>query len=402
MSLAFEEMRAGVAEGFRQRLDCRIDQLLVAEIGECQRIGARDQPVQHAVAADIVPRTFDVNAAAAERLGHPPRARNLVAPERLVEQDRDAQIVSRTIEVSDVLDHRMAQQFAVPVHGGQPRMRQAHHDEVVLLGDRPLAVHHVDGVAPGIRLADLQNPMVQLNVGLDFTSQAVDELLVAVLDRVEANVAVHIHHEVLQRIEPVGVVRLGGDVRPRHHFQEALGDRIGDFAVQQFLGAHVGPGMFVVVCADALIVFRGRHHLGAELAEILDRLGGLRAVFAAHTRHVVQQFAVKLHLLGVHRDGLQAEMLDQLPQRIRTRHRVVIDLGDARLVHRRRGIEFLGQDFPADAIGRLVDRDAAKRPKFLLEVPGAHQATRATAYNRKIEHVVLRPSPGARSGFKPV
>ena len=134
-------------------------------------------------------------------------------------------------------------------------MRQAHHDQIVFLGDRPLAVHHVDGVAAGVCLADLENPVVQLDVGFDLALQAMDELLVAILDRVEADIALHIHHEVLQGIQPIGVVRLGGDVGTRHHFQEALRNRICDFAVQQFLGADVRPRMLVVVRADAFIVF---------------------------------------------------------------------------------------------------------------------------------------------------
>ncbi len=402
MGLAFQEMRAGIAERFRQRFDRRVDQFLVAEIGEGQRVGSGDQPVQHTMPADIVPRTFDVDAAAAEGFGHPPRARNLVAPERLIEQDRHPQVMRRAVEIGNVLYHRMAQQFAVPAHRGEPRVRQAHHNQIVFLGDRPLAVHHVDGVAAGIRLADLQNPVVQLDVGFDFTLQAMDELLVAILDRVEADIALHIHHKVLQGVEPVGVVRLGGDVRARHHFQETLRNRIGNFAVQQLLGADVRPRMLVVVRADAFIVFGRRHHLGAQLAEILDRLRGLLAVFAAHAGNVVEQFAVKLNLLGVHRNGLQSEMLDQFAQRVGTRHRVVVDFGDARLVHRRRGVEFFRQYLTADAIRCLVNGDTAKRPKFLLEVPSAHQPAWATANYCQIEHDVLRPSPASHSGLEPV
>jgi hypothetical protein len=58
MRLAFEEMRAGIAERGRQRFQRGVDQGLVAEIGEGQRVGARDQPVQDAVLADIVPRAL--------------------------------------------------------------------------------------------------------------------------------------------------------------------------------------------------------------------------------------------------------------------------------------------------------------------------------------------------------
>ena len=157
--------------------------------------------------------------------------------------------------------------------------------------------------------------------------------------------------------------------------------------------------MLVVVGADAFVIFDRRHHVGAALAERLDRGRGLRAVFAAHARHVVEQFAVELDLLGVHRNRLQAEMLDQLAQRIGTGHRVIVDLGDAGLVHRGRGIELARDDLAADPVGRLVDRDAAEIAELLLQIPGAHQPAGAAANDCKIEHVfsvVLRPPP--RSG----
>ena len=146
--------------------------------------------------------------------------------------------------------------------------------------------------------------------------------------------------------------------------------------------------MLVVVGADAFVIFDRRHHLGAALAERLDRIGGLGAVFAAHARHVVQQFAVELHLLGIHRNGLQAEMLDQFAQRIGAGHRVVVDFGDAGLVHRGRGIERAGDDLAAEPVGRLEDGDAAEVAELLLEIPGAHQPARAAANDCKIEHVV--------------
>jgi hypothetical protein len=90
VDLAFHEMGAGVAERGRQRFQRGVDQFAIAEIGERQRVGTGDQPVQHPVLADVVARAFVVNAAAAERLRHEPGAGDLVTPERLVEQDRDA------------------------------------------------------------------------------------------------------------------------------------------------------------------------------------------------------------------------------------------------------------------------------------------------------------------------
>ena len=130
MDLAFHEMIAGIAERCRQRFQRGVDQFLVAEIGKRQRIGTRDQPVQDAVLADVMARALVVDAAAAERFRHEPGAGDLLAPERFVEQDRDPQIMRGPVEIGDVLDHRLAQLFAVPAHGGEPGMRQAHHHQI--------------------------------------------------------------------------------------------------------------------------------------------------------------------------------------------------------------------------------------------------------------------------------
>ena len=168
------------------------------------------------------------------------------------------------VEIGDVLDHRLAQLLAVPAHGRQPGMRQAHQHQIEVPRLRPLAVHHVELVAAGFGLADLEHAVIELDVGVDFGAQAVDQLLVAVLDRIQADIAVDIHHEVLQRVEAVGVVALGREVGARHHLEEALGGGIADFLVEQFLAGHVGPGMFVVVRADAFVIFERRHHLASS------------------------------------------------------------------------------------------------------------------------------------------
>ena len=401
VNLAFQKMVAGVAERRRQRLQRGVDQFLVAEIGKRQRIGTGDQPVQHAVLADVVARAFVVNAAAAERFRHEPGAGDLLAPERLVEQDRNPQVMRRPVEIGDVLDHRLAQLFAIPAHGREPGMRQAHQHEIEIPRLRPLPVHHVELIAARAGLADLEHPVIELDVGIDFGAEALDQLLVAVLDRIQADIAVDIHHEVLQRIQSVGIVAFGRDIRSRHHLEEALGGGIVDFLVEHFLAGHVGPGMLVVVSADAFVIFDRRHHVGAALAECLDRSRGLRAIFAAHARHVVEQLAVELHLLGVHRNRLQAEMLDQFAQRIGAGHRIIVDLGDACLVHRGRGIEFARQDLAADPVGRLVDRHAAEIAELFLQIPGAHQPARAAANDCKIQHicsVAPRPRPASGNG----
>ena len=283
-------------------------------------------------------------------------------------------------------------------------MRQAHQHQIEIPRLRPLPVHHIELVAARIGLADLEHAMVELDVSIDFRAQAFDQLLVAVLDRIQADIAVDIHHEVLQRIQAVGVVGLGRNIRARHRLQKAPGNGIIDLLVEYFLAGHVGPGVLVVVGADAFIIFDRRNQIAAALAERFDRSRGLLTILAAHARHVVEQLAVKMHLLGVHRYRLQAEMLDQFPQRIRAGHRIIVDFGDAGLVHRRRRIEFARDDLAPDAVGRLVDRDAAEVAELFLQIPGAHQPARAAAYDCKIQHVfsvALRPPCLRSSRSKP-
>ncbi|MFK4531629.1 hypothetical protein ABIF90_009610 [Bradyrhizobium japonicum] len=396
VDLAFHEMRTRIAERGRQRFQCGVDQLLIRQIGEGQRVGAGNQPVQHAVLADVMTRALVVDAAAAEGFRHEPGAGNLPAPERCVEQDRDAQIVRGTIEIRDVLDHRLAELLAFPAHGREPRMRQADQHEVEVARLRPLAVHHLQLVAAGRRLADGEHAVIELDVGVDLRLQALDQLLVAVLYGIEADIAVDIHQIVLERVEPVGVVAFGRDVGARHHLEETLCGFVLDRLVEHLLGGLVGPGILVVVRADALVIFDRRHRLGAAVPERLDRSRSLGAVFAAHARDVVEELAAELHLLGVHRNGLKSEMLDQLAQRIGTRHRVVVDLGNAGLVHRRRGIEFARDDLAAEPVGGLVDGDAAEVAELTLQVPGAHQPAGAAAYDCEIKHmssVVSGPAP---------
>ena len=302
----------------------------------------------------------------------------------------------RPVEVSDVLDHRGPQLLVVPAHGREPVVRQAHHDEVEVARLRALAVHHVEAVAASFALSDLQHAIIELDVGIDLLAQALDDLLVAVLDGIEADIAVDIHHEVLQRIQPVGVVALGGKVGARHHLQKPLGDRVLDLAIEQLFAVDEGPGVLVVVRADAFIVFLRRDHLGAALAERLDGIGSRIAVLAAHAAHVIQHFAVELHLLGVYRNGLQAEMLHEVAQRVRSQHRIVIDFGDARLIQRRRRIELFRQNLAAEALGRLENGHLAERPELLTQIPGGHQAARPSPYNSQIQHFAPSSDAAAR------
>ena len=58
-------------------------------------------------------------------------------------------------EVKDVSHGGIGpRQQPLPTHGGEPGMRQAHHHQIEVARPRPLAVHHVEAIAPFLGLAD--------------------------------------------------------------------------------------------------------------------------------------------------------------------------------------------------------------------------------------------------------
>src|SRR5262249_1240775 len=161
-------------------------------------------------------------------------------------------------------------------------------------------------------------------------------------------------------------------------------------------------------------------HVGRDaFAELLDRSRGLLAEFATHARHIVEQHAVELHLLGIHWNGLQPEVRDQLAQRIGAGHRVVVDFGDTRLIRRGRGIEFAGDHLASQAIGSLEAGNASemvtgkRAPRFFLRYQGlmrppgppptiarsniVHSAASAAPLPRKARGLI----PLSKSAFHP-
>ena len=124
MHLRLDQMREGIAQRGRQRFQRRLDQRLVVEIGIGQRVDAGDQPVEHAVAADIVPGALDIDAAAAEALRHEPGALDLALPERLVEQRGDAQVMRRPVEMGEMAAHALAQPAFAEIDGTEPVVRR--------------------------------------------------------------------------------------------------------------------------------------------------------------------------------------------------------------------------------------------------------------------------------------
>ncbi len=151
--------------------------------------------------------------------------------------------------------------------------------------------------------------------------------------------------------------------------------------------------MIIVVLADALIILERAHFLRHRLAEGEDRVGGLVAIALAHVADAIDDMAINAQGIGIHRHGLEAEAFDQFAQRVRPDHRVIIDFGDALLIHRAALAECLGDDLATQPVGRLEDRDLGQIADFFLDVEGVHQPAGAAANNRQFDHGVFRSCP---------
>jgi len=72
-----------------------------------------------------------------------------------------------------------------------------------------------------------------MDVGVDLRPQAVDQLLVAVLDRIQADIAVISITKFFSALSPL-VLWASVAISIAHHLEEAFRGRILDLAIQQF------------------------------------------------------------------------------------------------------------------------------------------------------------------------
>jgi hypothetical protein len=147
MHLAFDDAIAGLTvEVIGQRLERPPDERPIVGVAERQGVGAGQQPAQHAVFTRIVSRTFVVHAAAAEGVEHEPRTGDAPAPERPLEEDRNAQVVAGPVVVGHVSRHRTAQLRARKFNGMQPVVRQCDDDGIEVFLNNGSALPNTHGV----------------------------------------------------------------------------------------------------------------------------------------------------------------------------------------------------------------------------------------------------------------
>jgi len=86
-------------------------------------------------------------------------------------------------------------------------------------------------------------------------------------------------------------------------------------------------------------------------------------------------------------------MLDQFAERIGPGHRVIVDLGDAGLVHRGRRIEFARENLAAEPVGGFKDGDTAKFASFRFQYQALISRQAAATIARSSMIVPSSPAP---------
>src|SRR5215471_19935150 len=97
MHASLNEHIASSLELLWQCIQDTLDQRLIVQIAERQGITAGQQPPEHAIAPSVVPGAFVVDTTAIKRIAHEPCVGDVLAPERVLEQERNAQIMRRPV-----------------------------------------------------------------------------------------------------------------------------------------------------------------------------------------------------------------------------------------------------------------------------------------------------------------
>ena len=164
-----------------------------APMPHCRRSGNRGRPT-----AEIMPRTFVVNAASIEGIEHPPGPIQIFAPERALEQQGRPQIMTRPVEIGDMIDHRPLKLGASPVDNRKRGQRQRQHDKV--------GIDHLNRTAcPTVRRTVLSSMGCTECTGVlsrtsasRWSRQSMNDLLVAAIDRIDVKISIDVHEDVLQ------------------------------------------------------------------------------------------------------------------------------------------------------------------------------------------------------------
>src|SRR5439155_18747392 len=89
-----------------------------------------------------------------------------------------------------------------------------------------------------------------------------------------------------------------------------------------------------------------------------------------------------------HAHRVEAELGDELPNRIGAEVRVVVDLGDAGLVGDRRRLEPLGDDLAAEPWTRFEERRLTQVRTVFLKEMGGKQSTGTAADDGNTRHEI--------------
>ena len=171
MHPAFYEKLAPMRQLRGQSVQHPSDQFFFAEIAQGNSIVSRQQPAQHAIAAGLLPGAFVIHATTPESVEQEIVAFDAPAPERLVEQETDAQVMGRMVVKSVMVAHGLSQLLAAPFDEREPIVGQYHDGEIELLRrlfSIPARPHAVTVVQA---LFNARDGAIEFDAGLDVLAQ---------------------------------------------------------------------------------------------------------------------------------------------------------------------------------------------------------------------------------------
>ena len=308
--LPFEEQLAGSGEATRQRVEHPVDESGVALIAEHRRCLAADQPAEDAEFATVEAGALVVDAAAAERVEHEERAGDLVAPERLLEEDADAEIVGGVIVERVMGVHRPGQRVAAPVDGRDPAVRQGDDDRLVLRDRLLAAVPALDDVVRVRQLLDARHRRLEADIGVDPSSELLSEPFDAAVDGVELHVVGLVHQVVLEAIHRVGLVGLRGQIAVDGHFDVATGDGVLDL-FEEVAEGLASKWIGVVFAPVGLVVLGRRDQRARPGNEALEFTTRRFPEDSTDVVEVTQDVAIEHDRAAAHLAGPKSKLINE-------------------------------------------------------------------------------------------
>ncbi len=388
MHLALDDPPARlVVEIIGQRFEGAGNQRPIVQVAGGQRIGAGQQPGQHAVGGTILGRRFIVDATAAEGIEHDPGPRAQLPPEPPVEEDRDAQVMAGAVVVRDMSGHRPAQTLAYPFDFLQPVIRQGENDGVELTLDEVARAAGGDDVAAVARARHPHDRRVELDSGAhQARSQTPGQHLHATFDRVLRAVDRFGLQEVAKPDEPAGQMRLGRHVAVSGDLQIPPRDRVRH-VLQNVRARSRRPRMPVVIQAESAVPAREWQHRDRLAAKVFDCAERAGAKMRAELALVGEKPPVHDDGAAVGRHGVEPQLRDQLAERIVADGIVGVALRDPGFVGDWRGIEPTSLDLAAHSLTGLEQRQSTRGAERPFQQPCCHQSAWPAPDNRDSCHI---------------